>query len=103
MEKTDRPESGSGGNHGGSGPPSYHYFVDGSRYESTTSGISGAEIKSRLPGPTNTFQLFQEGRGGDADRLVGDTESIDLDPSRGGVAKFYTAPNATFGLEGART
>lgn len=75
-------------------PLPYQYGVDGVRYHSDSSSITGGTIKRRIPNFDPAFQLFLEGEGGDADRLITDSESVDLS---GTPKRFYTAPPATFG------
>lgn len=72
----------------------YQYFVDNTKYENDSTSITGSQIKARIPGYNPAFQLFLEGHGQEADRLIADPESVDLTK---GAPHLYTAPPATFG------
>jgi hypothetical protein len=72
----------------------YGYSVDGVRYHWDKSSITGAQIKASIPNLNPTFQLFREGTGGQPDKLVNDSDSIDLAHT---APHLYTAPPATFG------
>lgn len=87
-------ESGGRKGEGGQGRPHYQHFVDGVKYESEEGSITGAQIKSKIPNFNPQFQLFLEGKGGEPDRQIGDSESVDLTK---GAPHLYTAPPATFG------
>jgi len=92
MTQPDQPT----GPHGTSGPQPapFQYGVDGVRYGSEVSSITGSAIKRKIPNFDPAFQLFLEGEGGQPDRLIADSESVDLS---GTPKRFYTAPPATFG------
>lgn len=66
--------------------------IDGVHYEVERESITGAELKA-VAGKDQQYQLFLEGHGHDADKLLGDTEAISL---KNGM-HFYTVPPATFG------
>jgi hypothetical protein len=90
-ENADKPGTGGAGE---SERPRYVYFVDGTKYEFEASSITGAQIKAKVSNYNPTFQLFLEGKGGQPDRVIGDSDSVDL---AHGAAHLYTAPPATFG------
>jgi hypothetical protein len=87
----------------------YVYYVDGKKYESQDRSLTGAQIKSKLPSPNNTYQLFLEDRDKDSeDKQIADTQTVDLKPGSDadhdndqdkGIRHFYTVPPATFGLK----
>ena len=72
----------------------YFYFVDGVRYESDVSSITGREIKVRA-NIDPTYTLLLEGHGGKPDQIITDDTSVDL--SQPGIEKFFAIPPATFG------
>lgn len=76
------------------GKKKYHYFVDDIKYDADDGTTTGAQIKSRLPDFDPNYQLVFEGRGQDPDRVIGDSDSVDLAPP---PPRFYTVPPANFG------
>lgn len=66
--------------------------IDGKEYKTTKTSMTGIEIKA-LAGRDGSYQLFLERKGSDPDKLIGDSETIEL---RNGE-HFYTVPQATFG------
>ncbi|HTE41237.1 MAG TPA: multiubiquitin domain-containing protein [Steroidobacteraceae bacterium] len=74
-------------------PKEYHFFVDGKKYETLQSSLSGGEIKAQAGVPT-PYQLFLEEHGNAPDRAISDGETIDLAK---GAKHFYAVPPATFG------
>lgn len=75
----------------------YHYFVDGTKYETDQENVSGAYIKQHIPNFNPAYALFEEGHGQEKDKQINDDNTVNLDPEKGGVKKFYTVPPATFG------
>jgi hypothetical protein len=75
----------------------FHYFVDGTKYESEQENVSGAYIKQRIPNFNQAYALYEEGRGQEKDKLIADETTVNLDEEKGGAKKFYTVPPATFG------
>lgn len=75
----------------------YHFFVDSVRYETDEANLTGAQIKALVPEFNPSYQLYLEEPGDHPDRPVADAETIQLDPSHGGVKKFYSVPPASFG------
>lgn len=74
-------------------PQPFKINVDGQRFESARSVVTGLDIKT-IAGVAADFVLYLEGRAG-ADRLVADAENLDLNLP--GTESFYTSPPATFG------
>ena len=70
----------------------FEIHVDGVKYEVLENYLSGRQVKS-LAGKDAQYQLFLEEHGNNADKLVGDDESV---PMKNGM-HFYTVPPATFG------
>ena len=66
--------------------------VDGKEYKTSNTSMTGIEIKA-LGGRDASYQLFLERKGSEPDKLIGDSETIEL---RNGE-HFYTVPQATFG------
>jgi hypothetical protein len=81
--------------HGKHDSKKYHYFVDGTKYETELSNVTGAYIKSLLLNFDPSYSLFLEGQGNDPDELINETNTISLDR---GTKHFYTVPPATFGI-----
>lgn len=77
-----------------SGRETFVYFVDRQQFKAERPSISGAQIKASIPGYNPAFQLFLEGKGGEADRIINDADLVPLDH---GAPHLYTAPPATFG------
>jgi hypothetical protein len=77
-------------------PDKFEYFVDGDKYLSDVSGVTGAIIKSRLPEPKRTYALYEEGHANEPDKLINDDTSVTLTKDKG-PKRFYTVPPASFG------
>ena len=73
--------------------PSYDFFVDGKKYESEKSHLSGLELKTKA-GVEGNYQLYLEEEGETPDRAVSDGETVSLE---GRVKHFFAVPPATFG------
>jgi hypothetical protein len=73
--------------------PSYHFFVDGTKYETEKNQLSGLEIKT-IAGVEGTYQLYLEEEGETPDRAISDGETVSLEH---GVKHFFAVPPATFG------
>lgn len=76
--------------------PNFHYFVDGTKYETESAALTGVQIKSRLPDFNPQYQLVLEGHAKEPDKVIGDSETEDLTSNP--PKHFYTVPPATFGL-----
>ena len=66
--------------------------IDGTKYDVNKTSMTGAELKA-LAGKDQSYQIFLEGRGQEADKPIGDTEGVSI---KSGL-HFYTVPPATFG------
>ena len=77
-------------------PNKYSYFVDTNKYDTELKIVSGAYIKSRIENLDPTYALWVEGRGGEKDRQVSDSDSFDLAAEKGHY-RFYLVPPANFG------
>jgi len=72
----------------------YQYFLDGQKYESDTSSISGATVRSKLPPEKAGYAIYLESHGHDPDKLVQDSDNFSLEKN---PLRFYSVPPATFG------
>ena len=73
----------------------YRYFVDGMKYETPHSVLTGAQIKAAIPNFDPSYALYLEEPGDRPDRLIKDDDSVTL--SEGEPRRFYLVPPATFG------
>lgn len=73
------------------------YFVDGEKFETNEPNTTGAIIKSKLPVDKRGYSLFLQGQGNDADQLINDDTSVNLESGHA-PKRFYTVPPASFGL-----
>jgi hypothetical protein len=71
------------------------YFVDAREYTTDHTALTGLQIKAAAA-VSETYQLFLETEGDEADRAISDGESVNLqhDPKH-----FFAVPPATFGYE----
>ena len=74
----------------------FHYFVDGVRYETEHQSLTGAQIKAKVENWNANHDLSLEGHGDQPDRTIDDDESVDLAPKKG-VRRFSSVPKADFG------
>lgn len=73
----------------------YFYFLDGQKFESDVSSITGATVRAELsPEKRDGYAIFLESQGRDPDRQVQDSESLSLEKP---PLRFYSVPPATFG------
>lgn len=72
----------------------YFYFLDGQKYESDTSSISGATVRAKLPPEKAGYAIFLESHGQEPDKQVQDSDNFSLEKP---PLKFYSVPPATFG------
>lgn len=70
-----------------------HFFVDGKKYETAQTALTGAEIKS-IAGVAANYQLFLEEEGDEPDKAISDGEAVNLTER---VKHFFAVPPATFG------
>lgn len=74
----------------------YFYFVDGVKYDSDVPEMTAADIKARLPNAEPGDKLSVDGQGDDPDRLLNDTDVVDLRKDKGPV-RLTLVPSASFG------
>lgn len=74
----------------------YTFFVNGKPYETDKKKVTGAQIKAMVPDWDQTHDLSLEGAGDDPDRIIGDDETVSLDPKHS-VRRFSSVPKANFG------
>jgi hypothetical protein len=74
----------------------YFYFVDGAKYESDVPEMTAADIKARLPNAEAGDKLSIDGHGDEPDRLLNDTDVVDLRKDKGPV-RLTLVPSASFG------
>jgi len=70
----------------------FEIHIDGQRFAVEKPSMLGAEIKA-LVHKDASYQLFEELPGNEPDRLISDTDAVQM---RNGL-HFYTVPPATFG------
>ncbi len=71
----------------------FEFFVDGKKFETEKSSVSGADIK-RIAGIDATYQLFLEEEGETPDRPISDLDTVVLEHK---TKHFFAVPPATFG------
>ena len=74
----------------------YFYFVDGVKYDSDVPQMTAADIKARLPNAEQGDKLSIDGQDDDPDRLLNDTDVVDLRKDKGPV-RLTLVPSASFG------
>jgi len=74
------------------------FFVDGIKYETEHTVLTGAQIKGMIPNFNPLYSLFLEEPGDEPDRQIMDDTSVSLEKEKGGPRRFYTVPPATFGI-----
>ena len=74
----------------------YFYFVDGTKYETDESHLTGAAVKAQLPEAKRGYLLYLEGQGKHPDQLINDDTSVSL-VDENGHKRFFTVPPASFG------
>jgi hypothetical protein len=72
-----------------------HFFVDGKKFETDQTALTGGQIKTLATVPAN-YQLFLEEEGDKPDKAISDSESVSLE---GHPKHFFAVPPATFGFE----
>lgn len=73
--------------------PPYEFFVDGQRYSTDQTAITGLEIKTHANVSAN-YQLYLEEEGDTPDRAISDAEVMHMDHKE---KHFFAVPPATFG------
>jgi hypothetical protein len=86
-EKTDL------GNHP-EGRVKYFFFLDGNKFESATSSITGADVRAKLPPDKAGYAIYLEEHGNDPDKQVADADTFSLEKT---PLHFYSVPPANFG------
>jgi hypothetical protein len=76
-------------------PPHNHFFVDGKKYDTDQTTLTGQQIKTIANVPAN-YQLFVEGHGNDPDQAISDGQALDVGPP---PKHLYAVPPATFGAQ----
>lgn len=71
----------------------HEFFVDGKKYETEKTSVTGAEVKQLANVPAQ-YQLFLEEEGDTPDRAISDGEAVDLAAR---IKHFFAVPPATFG------
>ena len=71
----------------------YHFFVDGKRYATDQTMLTGLQIKTIASVPAN-YQLFLEEEGDTPDRQISDGEGVQMGHKE---KHFFAVPPATFG------
>lgn len=76
-------------------PKTYHFFVNGVKYETDQAKLTGLQIKARVPNWDANHDLVLEGHGDAADQVIADETVVRLDvtPAR----RFSSVPKANFG------
>ena len=72
----------------------YFFFLDGTKYETDSSSINGADVRAKLPPDKAGYAIYLEGHGNDPDKQITDSEAFSLEK---GPLCFYSVPPATFG------
>lgn len=76
--------------------PTYPFFLDNVKFESETSSVTGAAIRSKLPADKAGYAIYQESKSNAEDTLVNDGDSFSLESEK---IYFYSVPAATFGIQ----
>jgi hypothetical protein len=72
----------------------YFFSLDGIKYESPTSSITGADVRAKLPPEKAGYAIYLEGHNNAPDKQITDSESFSLEHH---PLCFYSVPPATFG------
>ncbi len=70
-----------------------HFFVDGRKFETDQTALTGAQIKQMANVPAN-YQLFLEEEGETPDKAIADSEAVNVAEK---TRHFFAVPPATFG------
>ena len=73
----------------------YFFTLDGQKYETDKSSITGADVRAKLPPEKAGYAIYLEEHGHGPDKQITDGESFSLEK---GPLKFYSVPPANFGL-----
>ena len=74
--------------------PKYHYFLDRTKFDVESPSLTGAEVRVRLGPDKAGYAIFLEAQGNDADQLVNDGDTFNLEKK---PLRFYSVPPANFG------
>lgn len=102
MTANDEAKASGGGGGGGDGghghakPKKYTFFVNGTKYETDQSSLTGLQIKARVADWDQSHDLVLEGHGNDPDRVIRDDEVVELEKEHGPL-RFSSVPKANFG------
>ena len=72
----------------------YFFFLDGHKYETEHSSITGADVRAKLPPDKAGYAIYLEEHGNKPDQKITDSETFSLE---GKEPHFYSVPPATFG------
>lgn len=79
----------------------FFFRYDNTKIEVDTESLTGAQIKAAIkaevPAFDSTHDLVIEGHGQDPDRVVADSDAVDLSHQHGGPQKFFSRPPTNFG------
>ena len=73
----------------------YFFSLDGQKYESKHSSVTGADVRAKLPPEKAGYAIYLESHGSEPDKQITDAESFSLEKH---ALCFYSVPPATFGL-----
>jgi hypothetical protein len=74
----------------------YHYFLDGTKYETDNSSLSGSTLRGLLPPEKAGYAIFLESQGNEPDKVVNDGDNFSLEKK---PLRFYSVPPANFGRQ----
>lgn len=75
----------------------FFFFFNDKKYESDRAQLTGRELRALIPDLDPSWAIFEQGRGHDPDRQIGDDTTIDLTKQHSGPKRFFAVPPATFG------
>jgi hypothetical protein len=78
------------------GKKKYFFFLDGTRFESDTSSINGADVRAKLPPEKAGYAIYLEAHGNEPDKQITDAEAFSLEKM---PLRFYSVPPANFGAQ----
>jgi hypothetical protein len=74
----------------------YFFFLDGQKFESEASSITGADVRAKLPPEKAGYAINLEAHGNESDTVITDTMSFSLEKT---PLHFYSVPPANFGMQ----
>lgn len=72
----------------------YFFFLDSQKYDASSSSLTGADVRAKLPPEKAAYAIFLEGHGNDADQQITDGSTFTLEKA---PLRFYSVPPANFG------